>query len=286
MTDATPVSLSTACPWPARILARPMVVAVFTIGVLVVAGLAALVLGAEAERAARTGAPLFGAAVDEVGRALLDALCRSEGARLGGASGAALAFVMWSAMALLMMLPTASPMIMTYAQIAETAQAKGESVVSPAVLIAGYGAVWLGFAGVAATAQYALSAATAAGALALPSAGAGVLLVAAGLFQFSRLKEACLTKCQRPFPFFFRHWTTRPLGVLRLGVRQGLYCLGCCVAMMLLMFIAGFMNLAVMAVLGTVMAIEKLTQTSGFSRAVGSGLILAGGAVVLISLTS
>lgn len=286
MSEAMPHALSQAAPWPARLVARPTVVALVTIGVLVAAGLAALVLGAEADRAARPGAPLFGGAVDEVGRALLDALCRSEGARLGGASGAALAFVMWSAMALLMMLPTASPMIVTYAQIAETAQAKGEPVVSPVVLIAGYAAVWLGFASLAAAAQFALAGVAAAGALALPSAGAGGLLMAAGLYQFSRLKEACLTKCQRPFPFFFRHWTTRPSGVFRLGVRQGLYCLGCCVAMMLLMFIAGFMNLAVMAALGALMAVEKLTRTSRFSRAVGSLLILAGGAVVVLSLTS
>ena len=108
----------------------------------------------------------------------------------------------------------------------------------------------------------------------------GALFVGAGLYQFSALKHACLTLCQRPFPFFFANWTTEPRGVFRLGLRQGLYCLGCCWAMMLVMFAVGAMNVVWMAALGIVMTVEKMTATTARSavpsawRSSRSGLAL------------
>jgi predicted metal-binding membrane protein len=202
------------------------------------------------------------------------ALCRP----MGESGGIGLAFVlaMWAAMTLAMMLPTASSMIVTYAEIADTAARKREPAASPLVLAAGYAAVWLGFAAVAAMLQLSLTQMT------LLEAGrarpwlAGVIVLGAGLYQFSTLKHACLTMCQRPFPFFFANWTAQPSGVLKLGVRQGLYCLGCCWAMMLLMFAAGAMNIVWMATLGIVMTIEKMTVTPRFARAVGAVLIAGG----------
>ena len=185
---------------------------------------------------------------------------------------------MWVAMVLAMMLPTAAPMILTYAEIADTAAAKGEPVVSPLVLAAGYLAVWLGFAFEAATLQGTLARA---GLLDGGDAGpwlAGAIFIGAGLYQFSALKHACLTQCQRPFPFFFANWTTERLGVLRLGLRQGATCLGCCWAMMLLMLAVGAMNVVWMAALGVVMTIEKLTSTDRFSKAVGLALLALGSA--------
>ena len=94
----------------------------------------------------------------------------------------------------------------------------------------------------------------------------------AGLYQFSALKQACLTLCQRPFPFFFANWTTKPRGVFRLGLRQGMYCLGCCWAMMLVMFAVGAMNVVWMAALGVLMTIEKMTTTRAVQPAVGVAL--------------
>ena len=101
----------------------------------------------------------------------------------------------------------------------------------------------------------------------------GAIFLGAGLYQFSALKQACLTQCQRPFPFFFSNWTDRRGGVLRLGLRQGLLCLGCCWAMMLLMFALGAMNVVWMAALGVLMTIEKLATTRAVQRsAVGVGV--------------
>jgi predicted metal-binding membrane protein len=106
----------------------------------------------------------------------------------------------------------------------------------------------------------------------------GAAFLAAGLYQFSRLKQACLAVCQRPFPFFFANWAVTRAGVFRLGLRQGLHCLGCCWALMLLMLATGMLNVVWMAMLGAIMTVEKMTTSPKFSRIVGLGLLAAGAA--------
>ncbi|MGE3870064.1 MAG: DUF2182 domain-containing protein [Pseudorhodoplanes sp.] len=217
----------------------------------------------------------------------LGALCR-PGAGGGLAASAFIpVFAMWSAMTLAMMLPTAAPMILTYADIAETAAARRQNVVSPFALVAGYCAVWIGFAVLATLAQiYVVAPLVPADAPAAASAAlAAALFLAAGAYQFSALKLACLSACRQPFPFFFANWKTGMAGVFGLGLRQGLHCLGCCWAMMLLMFAGGAMNALWMAVLGAVMLIEKLTAAPHFSRAVGIVLLLAGSAFALTAIS-
>src|SRR5262245_35690514 len=149
-----------------------------------------------------------------------------------------LTFAMWCAMVLAMMLPTAAPMVMTYADLTETAATKGETAASPAVLTAGYLVVWLGTAVVLTVFQGAmmrLDLFDARIGFAHPFV-AGALFVGAGLYQFSGAKHACLRHCQHPFRFFFANWTSNPRAVFRIGLKQGLSCLGCCWAMMALMF--------------------------------------------------
>lgn len=212
--------------------------------------------------------------------ALRAALCGPTGS--WSMADAALVLAMWGAMVLAMMLPTALPMVTTYADIAGTAAAKGEPVVPATALIAGFSAVWLTFA-LAATALQGLLTATRGADMPAGALVSGVLFMLAGLYQFSTLKHACLTQCRRPFPFFFANWTDRPWGVIKLGLRQGAYCVGCCWAMMLLMFAVGVMSIIWMAALGVVMAIEKMAPPR-FSRALGAVLIAAGGVVVLAAL--
>jgi len=217
--------------------------------------------------------------------AWLDALCRPSFGMPAGtfaAADAALVFLMWVAMVLAMMLPSAAPMVATYAEIADTAARKGEGAASPLVLSAGYGAVWLGFAA-AATALQALLARAALIDHAMVAASplfSGAIFIAAGAYQFSSLKHACVTRCQRPFPFFFANWTSETAGVFRLGLRQGIYCVGCCWAMMMVMFAVGLMNVVWMAGLGLVMTAEKLATTTRFSRAVGLALGIVGVAMI------
>jgi predicted metal-binding membrane protein len=228
---------------------------------------------------------------DLVGRALVDALCRpSFGAQDVGerAAEGALVLAMWVAMTLAMMLPTAAGMIVTYAQIADTAARKGEPAVSPLVLTAGYVAVWLGFALGATALQVALTRA----ALLDPAMASasplfsGAVFIAAGAYQFSALKHACLRRCQRPFPFFFANWSGERRAIFRLGVRQGLFCLGCCWATMLAMFAVGVMNVVWMVALGLVMTLEKMTVTGRFSRAVGVAFVAIGVAFVAGSVAA
>ena len=230
---------------------------------------------------------------DTLARAFADALCQPSFGRLpivagGGIADAAIVFVMWVAMTLAMMLPTAASMILTYADIADTAAVKGTPVVSPIVLIAGYASVWLGFALVATALQLGLMHV----ALVDPAMGtasplfAGAIFLAAGAYQFSQLKEACLTRCQRPFPFFFARWSTQASGVFRLGLMQGVFCLGCCWAMMLVMFAVGVMNIVWMVIVGMVMAVEKIGSTTRFSRIVGSVFAVVGVALVVSSVVA
>jgi predicted metal-binding membrane protein len=156
------------------------------------------------------------------------------------------------------------------------------------VLAGGYAAVWLGFAAAAALLQLALTRA----AMLDPALGAvgtlfsGAIFIGAGLYQFSALKQSCVTQCQRPMPFFFANWTTATRGIFRLGLRQGVFCLGCCWAMMLVMFAVGVMNVVWMVALGLVMTVEKIATTTRFSRAVGVILVAIGIAFLAAAVMS
>ena len=210
-------------------------------------------------------------------------LCRPLFGESVPVQGVLLIAPMWGAMTLAMMLPTAGPMILTYAEIADTAARKGERIVSPVVLAAGYTMMWFAYAVVATLAQVAFTrfALLDRGMASASTLFSGAIFIAAGVYQFTPLKHACLNQCQRPFPFFFANWQTTARGVFRLGVQQGLYCLGCCWAMMLVMFAVGVMNVVWMAGLGIVMTIEKIGSGRRFSHAVGVVLILGGIAFVV-----
>jgi predicted metal-binding membrane protein len=212
----------------------------------------------------------------------IGALCRPAATLSSGLSSFILVFAMWVAMTLAMMLPSAAPMILTYAEIADTAARKGEHAISPIVLALGYAAIWIGFALLSAAMQIALakSGVDFESARGAASGVSGILFIVAGLYQFSSLKQSCLRACQRPFPFFFTNWRTTVRGVFGLGLRQGLHCLGCCWAMMLLMLVAGVMNAVWMAALGLVMTLEKMTSTPRFSRILGVVFIVVGAAML------
>jgi predicted metal-binding membrane protein len=222
-------------------------------------------------------------------RATFDVLCQPTfGTAAGGAAAAAAIVSMWIAMVAAMMLPTAGPMILTYVETAGTASRRGDRAASPLLLIAGYGLVWAGFAVIAAALQLALTRA----ALLDPSMASasalfsGAVFAGAGVYQFSALKEACVTLCQRPAPFFAANWPEQPRDVFRLGVRQGLYCLGCCWAMMLVMFAVGVMNVIWMAALGFIMAAEKIAATTRLSKTIGAVFIAIGAAFVAAAVAA
>jgi predicted metal-binding membrane protein len=192
------------------------------------------------------------------------------------AADVALVFLMWAAMVLAMMVPTAAPTFRAYA-------AAGGGRALP--VIAGYTAVWLAVAVVATAGQAGL---TALGAMAPHMAPAGValsasVLIAAGIYQFTPLKMACLIRCRNPHAAFAPDVGT--MAAFRIGIEEGLACLGCCWALMAVMFAAGLMNLVAMAFLGVLMGIEKLVSGVWLSYVMGAillllGLALAGGSYI------
>ncbi len=188
---------------------------------------------------------------------------------------AALHATMWLAMGAAMMLPSAAPMLRTYAEIADTAAGQGRRIVSPLVLAGGYLTIWSAFALAATGLQWGLGQAGALSASGTVLTGglAAIVLALAGLYQFTDQKAACLVKCARPFPFLFANWTETRRGVYRLGLRQGLFCLACCWALMLVMFAVGVMNIVWIAVLAAVMTLEKLIAARWFSRLIGAALL-------------
>jgi len=215
------------------------------------------------------------------GLAFLMSLCRATAADAGTLS----AFTMWALMALAMMAPTAFPAFRTFAQLSRTA---GAGSLPLAALLSGYMAVWLGFAVAAAVLQVRLAELGLVSDLGRSVSAPlnGILLILAGSYQFSALKQACLNACQSPMTFFFNHWQPGTRGGAKLGVRLGAVCLGCCWALMLLAFVAGTMNLAFMGLAMVLMSLEKLPAIGArITAPLGVFLILTGAVVLLLPLT-
>lgn len=193
-----------------------------------------------------------------------------------GSAGYAALFAMWALMGAAMMAPTAVPFLATFHGL--TVGRQGQAGVFSA-LLAGYLGVWAGFAAIAAMLQQALAEAallTPHGILVSPTLTA-LLLAAAGLYQFSALKHACLTRCRSALPFLMERYRPGLIGAMRMGAEHGAACVGCCWALMLLAFVGGTMNLIWMAGAMVLMAVEKLPGTGQrLTRGLGWALIAAG----------
>jgi len=194
----------------------------------------------------------------------------------------------WLLMTAAMMLPTTLPLLHRFERLVEARPERGQLV---ALLIAGYLAAWAGFGVVAHLADVALHAAArqmdwlAANG---PLIGAAVLAMA-GLFQFSRLKYRCLDRCRTPLSFLAQHWHGKGprLSSFRFGLDHGAFCVGCCWAIMLLMFVVGTGNVGWTLGLGAVMAVEKNASWGRhLSRPLGGALLAIAGIVVAADLWS
>lgn len=190
---------------------------------------------------------------------------------------------MWAVMMVAMMTPAAAPMILTFAAIHRRRAAAGQPRVPTVIFVLGYFLVWTVYSLAAAAAQAGLHAA----ALLSPemaatsSLFAGGLLIAAGVFQWTPLKRACLAACRSPLSFLMSRWREGADGALAMGLRHGLYCLGCCWALMALLFVAGVMNLLWVAAIAVIVLVEKvLPRGDAVGRIGGVGLIVAGALLV------
>jgi predicted metal-binding membrane protein len=190
-------------------------------------------------------------------------------------------FVMWAVMMVGMMMPSVTPMVLLYANVGRKAAENGRPLAATGWFVAGYFLAWTGFSLAATVAQWQLSRL----ALITPMMSSasdlfgGLLLVAAGLYQWSPLKDACLTHCQSPLGFLISRggFSASPWGSLRLGAEHGSLCVGCCWVLMALLFVGGVMNLLWIAGLTIFVLLEKIIPAGRLvPRLAGAALAAAG----------
>jgi predicted metal-binding membrane protein len=184
-------------------------------------------------------------------------------------------FVMWSVMMVAMMVPTAVPAIALFSTVSGRRNPSQNPAIATAIYAGGYLAAWVGYSVFAALAQWALTRTMLISPMAGSSSAAvsALILLSAGLYQFTSLKSACLTQCRSPLAFFMAEWRDGNRGAFVLGLRQGAYCVTCCWTLMAVMFVVGVMNLAWMVFLAVFMLAEKVTPPTWYISRV-SGVIL------------
>jgi len=196
--------------------------------------------------------------------------------RMAHSPGWPLVAAMWAAMMVAMMLPSAAPVILLYAKAYRHSPSLG-TVPPTAAFLAGYLACWVTIALIAAMLQLRL------GHMEVTSSGAAAaLLIAAGLYQLSPLKDACLSRCRSPAQFISRHYRPGAWGAARLGLLHGAYCVGCCWLLMALLFVGGVMNLAWVAALTSLVAAEKLLPGGQWIARI-AGVAFVGWGVALLA---
>jgi predicted metal-binding membrane protein len=193
-------------------------------------------------------------------------------------------FAMWAVMMVAMMLPSALPAIVLYAGLVRKHRAAGSTAPAAWVFTTGYLAVWTVFSLAAALLQATLEQTM----LLSPTMAStsrwlsGGLLILAGVYQWLPAKDACLQKCRTPLSFFMFRWRPGTVGAFRMGAEHGAFCVGCCWSLMLLLFVAGVMNLVWIALLAALVLTEKLLP-AGDLIGRSAGVLLAVAGILTIS---
>jgi predicted metal-binding membrane protein len=190
--------------------------------------------------------------------------------------------LMWTAMMVAMMIPAAMPMVAVFARLDRRSGGRGAQADS-AFFVGGYLFVWIAFGLAATLVQWVLhrGGVLEGHLLALPTAPGAALLIITGMYELSPLKTACLTHCRSPLSFLLGNWREGATGAFEMGARHGVYCLGCCWMLMLLMFAYGVMSAAAMAALTLFVVAERTLPLSGrAAKLPGIALILWGTGVL------
>jgi predicted metal-binding membrane protein len=191
-----------------------------------------------------------------------------------------LTFAMWAFMMVAMMVPTAAPMTLMYAAVARKAAAQHDPLAPTFIFVTGYITIWVIFSLVATVSQHALDQAALLSPMMMVSASArlgAAILIVAGLYQLTPLKNACLNNCRAPAHFMSRYWRADNLGAFRMGLRLGAYCVGCCWVLMALLFVGGVMNVLWIAAIAIFVLLEKTIPFGDVSgRVAGAAMILFG----------
>jgi predicted metal-binding membrane protein len=198
-----------------------------------------------------------------------------------------LVFLMWTVMMIGMMTPSVTPMILIHARVARQAATQHKPFAASSWFAAGYLLAWTLFAAAATAAQWAIERAsllTSEMQTASDSLGATVLMLA-GLYQWTPAKDACLVQCQSPLAFILAHGGFRPdaAGAIRLGLRHGAYCIGCCWALMALLFVGGVMNVLWIAGLAAFVLLEKIVPAGRILSRIAGAVLLVSGAWLLFA---
>ncbi len=194
------------------------------------------------------------------------------------ATDALLMFVMWAVMMVGMMLPSATPMVLLYARVVRHKADDDNPMTNSAAFLAGYVIVWTLFSAAATALQWGLEQAALLSPMMVSTSPilGGLLLIVAAIYQWTPHKDACLRRCRAPAWFLSQHWRDGAGGALRMGLVHGAWCLACCWALMLLLFVGGVMNLLVIAAIMIFVLLEKVAP---------GGRILGRAGAVLLGLT-
>jgi predicted metal-binding membrane protein len=189
-------------------------------------------------------------------------------------------FIMWAVMMAAMMLPSATPMVLCFAGLNSRRNERARSL----HFVAAYLVLWAVFGAAATSTQWALQAIGLVSPMAVSTSAplSAALLLIAGIFQFSPLKHACLRACRSPLGFLMSDWWDGLWGAWRMGFRHGLYCLGCCWALMALLFVGGVMNILWIAALTALAAIEKLAPKGEWVAQILGCVMIGGGILRLV----
>ncbi len=199
---------------------------------------------------------------------------------------AGVTLTMWVVMMVGMMLPSATPMILLYARVGRQSRKEGKPFAATGFFAGGYLLAWVGFALAATLAQWLMEGTLLSPALASASRiFSGAVLIVAGLYQWTPLKDACLSQCQTPIVFLQRHGGFRrdPAGAVGLGLHHGLYCIGCCWALMTLLFVGGIMNVLWIAAIAIFVLAEKVFFPGRLLSRIAGTLLIAAGLWQLVS---
>jgi predicted metal-binding membrane protein len=195
-----------------------------------------------------------------------------------------LLFLMWLVMMIAMMTPSVAPLILVFARVNRERKQQDHPFVSAGYLITGYFLVWGVFSLAATSLQWLLQQIS----LLNPEMKTtnkilgSIILITTGIFQFTPLKQTCLTYCRSPLNFVLLHWKEGKTGALRMGIENGFYCVGCCWMLMALLFVAGIMNLLWVAIITLFVLIEKVSQGVKWLPYVAGFILITYGVLLLV----
>ena len=193
-------------------------------------------------------------------------------------------FVMWSVMMVGMMLPSATPMILTYAVISPKRQPTTSHPTAVYAFMLGYIMAWVGFSGLATIAQWMLQRSDLLTPMLVSKSTifSSIVLVFSGLYQWTPFKQNCLKKCQSPVEYISLNWRNGSSGGFFMGFIHGLFCLGCCWMLMLLLFVGGVMDVLLIAIIAFFVLAEKIVQRPMFLSNFSGVLLISCGAFVFL----